>query len=105
MEYGMSEGKHNRGTSVDVAHVARLARVALTPEEIARFQRQLEDVLAYVGQIAALDVEGVEPTAHAVPVRNVFREDRPADGLARDEALANAPRARDGLFVVPKIVE
>ena len=90
---------------IDVAYVARLARLALTDAEVAAFQWQLGDILAYVGQLAELDLEGVEPTAHAVPVRNVFRDDHSVPGLPRDEALANAPNARQGLFIVPKIVE
>lgn len=101
----MSGEQPNAGKAVDVAYVARLARLALTPEETARFQRQLEDILAYVGQLAALEVEGVEPTAHAVPARNVFREDVALPGLPPAEALANAPLARQDLFIVPKIVE
>jgi aspartyl-tRNA(Asn)/glutamyl-tRNA(Gln) amidotransferase subunit C len=101
----MTERNSKAGESVDVAYVARLARMALTPEETAQFQRQLEDVLAYVGQLAQLDLEGVEPTAHAVPVRNVFREDAARPGLSPEAALANAPAARQGLFIVPKIVE
>ncbi len=101
----MNDNETSRTGAVDVAYVARLARLSLTPEETAQFQRQLEDILAYVGQLAALDVEGVEPTAHAVPARNVFREDVARPGLPPEEALANAPSARQGLFIVPKIVE
>ena len=90
---------------MDVAYVAHLARLDLTAEEAERFQRQLDDILRYVDRLRELDVEGVEPTAHAVPVRNVLRKDEPAEGLAPDEALANAPLARHGLFIVPRIVE
>lgn len=101
----MNSSEQTGAPTVDVAYVARLARLALTPEETATFQRQLADVLAYVSQLRELDVAGVEPTAHAAPARNVFREDVAQPGLPVETALANAPAARQGLFVVPKIVE
>lgn len=101
----MNPSEQTSAPTVDVAYVARLARLALTPEETTQFQRQLADILAYVGQLGELDVEGVEPTAHAAPARNVFREDVARPGLPVESALANAPTARQGLFVVPKIVE
>lgn len=90
---------------MDVRYVAHLARLHLTDAEAEQFQGQLKQVLEYVRQLGALDVGGVEPTAHAFPVCNVFRADEPRPGLAREAVLANAPRARDGLFVVPKILE
>lgn len=90
---------------MDVAHVARLARLRLTPEEITRFEGQLNDILGYVSQLRAQDVTGVEPTAHARPLANVFREDEPAPGLDRDRVLEQAPAARHGLFILPRIIE
>ncbi len=93
------------GVQMDVAYVAHLARLHLTPEEISRLQAQLDQVLGYVNQLRELDVRDVEPTAHAMPVQNVFRADEPRAGLAHDAALANAPAARNGLFIVPKILE
>lgn len=90
---------------IDVPYVAHLARLDLTPDEIQTFERQLNDVVGYVAQLQALDTSGVEPTAHATPVFNRLREDTPRDGLDRDDALANAPAARNGLFIVPKIME
>ncbi len=90
---------------MDVAHVAHLARLRLTPEEIARFGGQLNDILGYVAQLRAQDVAGVEPTAHARPRANVFREDEPATGLDRDTVLEQAPAARQGLFILPRIIE
>jgi aspartyl-tRNA(Asn)/glutamyl-tRNA(Gln) amidotransferase subunit C len=86
-------------------HVAALARIALTPEEKARFATQLADVLAYVAQLNEVDVSGVEPTAHAFPVVNVWAEDVPEVGLSAEEALRNAPEKRDNMFVVPKVVD
>jgi aspartyl-tRNA(Asn)/glutamyl-tRNA(Gln) amidotransferase subunit C len=86
-------------------HVAALARIDLTAEEKTRFAAQLGDVLAYVAQLNEVDVSGVEPTAHAFPVVNVWAEDIPEPGLTVEEALRNAPEARDHMFVVPKVVE
>jgi aspartyl-tRNA(Asn)/glutamyl-tRNA(Gln) amidotransferase subunit C len=90
---------------IDVGYVAHLARLHLTDEERAMFQAQLEQVLGYVEQLNELSVEGIEPTAHAMPVENVFREDEPRPSLDHDRAMANAPRAGSGHFVVPKIIE
>ncbi len=89
----------------EVRRVAHLARLALPDEEIPRFARDLERILAHVRQLQELDVEGVEPTAHAMPVTNVFRADEPRPGLTREDALANAPASRAGLFLVPRILE
>ncbi len=86
-------------------HVASLARIDLTAEEKARFATQLGDVLAYVEQLNEVDVAGVEPTAHAFPVVNVWAEDIPEPGLPVEDALRNAPERRDNMFVVPKVVE
>jgi aspartyl-tRNA(Asn)/glutamyl-tRNA(Gln) amidotransferase subunit C len=86
-------------------HVANLARLALTAEEKARFAAQLGDVLAYVGQLNEVDISGIEPTAHAFPVVNVWAEDVPEPGLSVEDALRNAPQTRDNMFVVPKVVE
>jgi len=90
---------------IDVAYVAELARVRLTEEEKKEFQSQLEDIVAYVAKVRELDVSGVEPTAHGIPVENVFREDKVKESLSGEQALSNAPRQRDGHFEVPKIVE
>jgi len=77
----------------------------LTREEADLFQRQLEDVVGYMREIAGLDLEGIEPTSHPVPMSNVMRTDEARDGLKSNEALANAPRHKDGQFLVPRIVE
>lgn len=90
---------------MDVAYVAHLARMHLSKEEIALFQGQLDQILEYVRQLQELDVEGVEPTAHATRVENVFRKDESRPGLDHDTALANAPAQSGGQFVVPKIIE
>ena len=70
-----------------------------------RFQGQIEQVLGYVKELGKLNVEGVEPTAHAMPMNNVFRKDETKPCMDREKALANAPLERHGQFVVPKIVE
>jgi aspartyl-tRNA(Asn)/glutamyl-tRNA(Gln) amidotransferase subunit C len=88
----------------DVAHVARLARLSLTDEELDRYTGQLAQVLAHAADVAALDLSGVEPTAHPLPVVNVLRPDEPRPGLDRDEVLAAAPEVEDDRFKVPRIV-
>ena len=92
-------------TDLNIDHVAKLARLALTPEEKAEFARQLGDVLHHIEQLARVDVGNVEPTAHAFAVYNVWREDIPQPGLPVEVALANAPVQRDHMIVVPKVVE
>ena len=94
------------GTSdLDVAYVARLARINLTEDEAKTFQKQLDDVLKYVEKLRQLDLTGIDATAHALPVFNVFREDAARDWLTAEQALRNAPRQAGGLFIVPKVVE
>jgi aspartyl-tRNA(Asn)/glutamyl-tRNA(Gln) amidotransferase subunit C len=87
-----------------VAHVARLARLELSEEELARFTDQLSSVLDYAAEIAELDVGDLEPMSHPLPLRNVLREDEPVPGLDRDEVLAEAPAAEDHRFRVPRIL-
>ena len=88
----------------DVAHVAHLARLALTDEELERFTAQLAAVLGHADDVAALDLSGVAPTAHPLPLRNVLRDDEVRPCLDRDETLAQAPAAEDGRFRVPRIL-
>ncbi len=90
---------------IDVKYVAHLARLQLTPEEEVRFGAQLGQVLGYVEKLKELDVTGVEPTAHAMPLVNVTRLDAIQPSLPHEDALRNAPLSANGLFVVPKIVE
>ena len=88
----------------DVAHVARLARLAVTEEELALFTEQLGAVLEHANDVAALDTAGVAPTAHPLPLLNVLRDDEPRPSLDRDEVLAQAPDAEDRRFRVPRIL-
>ena len=87
----------------EVLHVARLARLALSEEELARFSDQLSAILEAVGKVAELDLSGVEPTSHPLDVVNVYAEDEPAPCLSRDDALANAPDPEGGFFGVPPV--
>jgi len=89
----------------DIKYVAHLARIALAPGEEKKLAAQLGNILNYVEKLKELDVTGVEPTAHAVPMVNVTRTDKIRPSLTHDEALRNAPAQANGLFIVPKIVE
>lgn len=100
----MPEAKSTAG-QIDVHYVARLARLELTPAECAEFAAQLRQIVDYVNMLRTVNVEGVEPTAHAVAVQNVFREDEVRPGLERETALANAPDQAQGQFKVPLILE
>jgi aspartyl-tRNA(Asn)/glutamyl-tRNA(Gln) amidotransferase subunit C len=91
-------------SDLDVAYVARLARINLTEDEARTFQKQLDDVLKYVEKLRQLDVTSID-AAHPLPVFNVFRKDAPRDWLTAEQALSNAPRQANGLFIVPKVVE
>ena len=90
---------------IDVAHVAKLARLNLTEEETKLFQTQLERVLEYAEKLREPDTSQVETTAHSSPVFDVFRDDEPRPWFTAEEALSNAPRQANDLFVVPKVVE
>jgi aspartyl-tRNA(Asn)/glutamyl-tRNA(Gln) amidotransferase subunit C len=89
----------------DIQYVAYLARIALTPDEEKKLAAQLGGILGYIEKLKELDVTGVEPTAHAVPLVNITRADEIRPSLPHDEVLRNAPRQAGGLFIVPKIVE
>ena len=90
---------------IDISRLVKLARIELKPEEEARLVPQLGKVLGYVEKLKELNVDDVEPTAHASPLSNVLRKDELDDSLCRDDVLRNAPECSNGLFVVPKIVE
>jgi aspartyl-tRNA(Asn)/glutamyl-tRNA(Gln) amidotransferase subunit C len=91
---------------IDIRHVARLARLALTDDEIATFGPQLGSLMTHVDALAELDTNDVSATAQVVPSRNVQREDRirPETMLTREAALRNAPVAQSGYFRVPRII-
>jgi aspartyl-tRNA(Asn)/glutamyl-tRNA(Gln) amidotransferase subunit C len=91
-------------TRHDVAHVAKLARLRLTDDELDLFTGQLAKVLDHARDVESLDVADVPETAHPYPLRNVFRADAPQSCLDRDEVLGQAPDAEDGRFKVPPIL-
>jgi aspartyl-tRNA(Asn)/glutamyl-tRNA(Gln) amidotransferase subunit C len=88
-------------TEDEVRHVADLARIALTDEQVAALGADLNDILVQIDRISALDLEGIEPTAHAVAVTNVTRPDVVRPCLSREDALRNAPEQQDGAFLIP----
>ena len=89
---------------LDVAEIARLARIRLTEEETRLFQEQLGHVIAFADKLREVDVSAVEVSAHSSPIFDVFREDESRAGFTQDEALMNAPQQAKGLFVVTKVV-
>src|SRR5688572_14405040 len=88
-----------------VDHVARLARLDLTEEERERMQAELTQILGHADKIQELDLDGVPPTSHSLPLSNVLRPDETKPSLSPEDALANAPEAEDGRFRVPRIIE
>jgi len=93
-----------RLTRQDVAHVANLARLHLSDEELDLYTEQLAVVLDHAADVASLDLNSVAPTAHAMAVTNVLRTDEPHPCLDRDEVLAQAPSVEDHRFRVPRIL-
>jgi aspartyl-tRNA(Asn)/glutamyl-tRNA(Gln) amidotransferase subunit C len=90
---------------IDIAYVARLARLALTSEDLDRYRAQLGVILDHAARVQAIDTSGLEPTAHPLGFTNAFRADEVRPSLDRDEVLSQAPEARDGYFVVPPALE
>jgi len=93
-----------RITREEVAHVASLARLELSEDQLEHFTSHLGDVLDHASEIESLDLEGVEPTTHPLPLRNVMRDDLVGETLDRSTVLASAPDAVDGKFGVPSIL-
>ena len=89
----------------EVLHISRLARLGLSEAEIDRLTTQLSDILGHFEALAAVDTEGVEPTAHPLPLQNVMRADEVAPSLPREDALGNAPEVEDGLIRVRAVLE
>jgi aspartyl-tRNA(Asn)/glutamyl-tRNA(Gln) amidotransferase subunit C len=89
----------------DVTHVARLARLAMTDEEIDRFRAQLSAILDHAARVSEAASDDVPPTSHALPLSNVFREDEVGECLSQSKALSTAPETEDGRFKVPRIIE
>ncbi|MBW2471809.1 MAG: Asp-tRNA(Asn)/Glu-tRNA(Gln) amidotransferase subunit GatC [Deltaproteobacteria bacterium] len=91
-------------TAQEVSHVAKLARLHMSQQEIEAMTKQLDDILTYVAKLNELDTEGIMPTTHAISIVNAFREDEVKPSLEREKTLANAPRQNDESFVVPKVI-
>jgi len=89
----------------DILHVARLARLRLTDEELGPVRKDLNRVLGYVSELQSLDLEGVEPTMHVIESEAPLRADHEKASLSLDEALRNAPNVRHDMFLVPRIME
>lgn len=92
-------------TRKDVETVALLSRLELDENNVEKLTGQMNAILDYVGVLSKVNTEGVEPTAHVLPLKNVMRADEAKPSLARELALANAPEQEDGYFKVPKIME
>ena len=90
---------------IDIAHVAKLARLALTEEESARFSAQFGRLFEFIAELQALDVSAVHPTAQVIPLTNVLREDVVTPCLTHEEAVANAPATDGPYFKMPRILE
>ncbi|HPX61373.1 MAG TPA: Asp-tRNA(Asn)/Glu-tRNA(Gln) amidotransferase subunit GatC [Deltaproteobacteria bacterium] len=89
----------------DVVHVARLARLELADEEKTLFVSQMDAILGYVEKLKQLDTTGIQPTSHAVPIENAFRDDLVTPPIGIDKALANAPERAGSFYKVPKVIE
>lgn len=92
-------------TRQDVENVALLSRLEMTAEELDAYSGQLNAILEYADVLNKLDTQGIEPTAHVLPLNNVMRPDEVKPSLPRELALSNAPEAEDGYFKVPKVME
>jgi aspartyl-tRNA(Asn)/glutamyl-tRNA(Gln) amidotransferase subunit C len=91
-------------TPQEISHVANLARLHLSQEEVVAMALQLDDILTYVAKLNELDTEPVTPTTHAISIANAFREDEVQPSLPRDKALANGPLQNGEAFVVPRVI-
>jgi aspartyl-tRNA(Asn)/glutamyl-tRNA(Gln) amidotransferase subunit C len=90
---------------MDIEKVAKLARLELSEKEKNTLGNQLEQILTYMEQLNRIDTTGVEPTSHAIPIQNAFREDEAKPSFSREEVLGIAPEEEDGHFKVPRIIE
>lgn len=90
---------------MEIEHIAMLARLDLSETEKILFSEQLGSIIQYIDKLNELDTSNVEPTAHVLPIKNVFRKDELRPSLSRDKALQNAPDSRDGFYKVPKIID
>lgn len=89
----------------EIKKIALLSRLEVKDDHISTVEKELSDILSYVAELNELDLDSVEPMAHAVPLHNVFREDEERPSLAHDLALSNAPESEEGYFKVPRVVQ
>lgn len=101
----MSAQDNAKNTKIDVAYVSKLARLALSDEEIKRLGRQLNDILEYINKLNEINTKTAEPMSHALPLENIYRVDEVRPSLPVDETLKNAPSKKDNFFRVPKVIE
>ncbi|MEA4892730.1 MAG: Asp-tRNA(Asn)/Glu-tRNA(Gln) amidotransferase subunit GatC [Peptococcaceae bacterium] len=92
-------------TKETVTHIANLAKIKLSPEETQRLAAEMAGIVDFADKLAELEIEGVEPTTHAVKVQNVLRDDQVKPSYPREKLLANAPERDEACFIVPKVVE
>jgi len=92
-------------TKETVEYVAHLARIELKSKELDKLSQQLQDILDFIDNLKTINIEGISPTSHILPISNVLREDRPKESLPSEKALMNAPCREGNFFVVPKIIE
>ena len=92
-------------TNEQVRHIAKLARIAMSDEEIERLAPELNNILGWIEQLGEVDTDGVEPLTAVIEQKLRLREDAVTDGDIRDDVLANAPDAQHGFFAVPKVIE
>lgn len=91
--------------NIDLDKVAKLARIEITAEERDDLQKSLSNIIDHMDKLFAINVDGIEPSAHAYPLYNVLRDDVPTDTFSPELALQNAPKARNQLLIVPKVIE
>ena len=90
---------------MEISHVASLARLKLADSEKELFSKQVDSIISYIDKLNELDTSGIKPTAHVLPISNVFREDELKSSLPRDKALQNSPVNDESFYRVPKIIE
>ena len=90
---------------INIQHVAKLARLTLTDAEAKRYEAQMNDILSYIDTLTRYDLDGVEPTAHAMPVYDVLRADESRPGFTQEQALSNAPKRLADQIQIPKVIE
>ncbi len=90
---------------INIQHVAKLARLTLSDEEAGRYETQMNDILSYIDTLTRYNLDGVEPTAHAMPVYDVLRADESRPGFSQEQALSNAPKRLADQIQIPKVIE